>query len=294
MINTDVTEYATNLAWRWTILMVAVILGMVLLYLVGLSAMFRKAGKPGWAAFVPFYNGYVQAQIVFGNGFFFVLGLGTSIGSLLGSDSLETILSFVTLLYNIFLAIKTATAFDKGVGYTIGLIFLPFVFYPILGFGSSYYAGPYAGGSDFFATGSYNQTYDSDYYKNNDYRNNPSMAEMEFYSSGSAGSTFDGGYGQQGSQNVNPYGSSNWENGAAYTVGYNNTGNTGYSSDYYTSRPVNANVQYQGAGGYSNEQNTFVAQSNYAQNSDASDQQGFGTYGADSNTQNVNADYYNL
>jgi hypothetical protein len=39
-------------------------------------------------------------------------------------------------------AIALAEKFGKGAGFGIGLAFLPFIFYPILGFGSATYVGP--------------------------------------------------------------------------------------------------------------------------------------------------------
>jgi hypothetical protein len=39
-----------------------------------------------------------------------------------------------------------AKSFRQGTGFAIGLIFLPFIFIPILGFGDASYAGPAAGG----------------------------------------------------------------------------------------------------------------------------------------------------
>ncbi len=35
-----------------------------------------------------------------------------------------------------------ANNYGKGVGFTLGLIFLPFVFIPILGYGGATYQGP--------------------------------------------------------------------------------------------------------------------------------------------------------
>jgi hypothetical protein len=37
--------------------------------------------------------------------------------------------------------VALAAKFGKGVGFAIGLIFLPFIFYPILGFGDAQYSG---------------------------------------------------------------------------------------------------------------------------------------------------------
>ena len=48
--------------------------------------MFKKAGKHGWAALVPFYNSYVLMEIAWGNGwlmFLMLLPLGNLVFSVL-------------------------------------------------------------------------------------------------------------------------------------------------------------------------------------------------------------------
>jgi VIT1/CCC1 family predicted Fe2+/Mn2+ transporter len=47
----------------------------------------------------------------------------------------------VNFIIAIILNIDIAKNFGQGVGFGIGLIFLPFIFYPILGFGSAQYQG---------------------------------------------------------------------------------------------------------------------------------------------------------
>jgi hypothetical protein len=37
--------------------------------------------------------------------------------------------------------IDLAGKFGRGVGYAVGMLFLPFVFFPMLGFGSAQYRG---------------------------------------------------------------------------------------------------------------------------------------------------------
>ena len=44
---------------------------------------------------------------------------------------------FVIILLN-----ELSKLFGKGVGYTVGIIFLPFIFLPMLAFGSAEYRGP--------------------------------------------------------------------------------------------------------------------------------------------------------
>ncbi len=91
---------------------------------------FTKAGRPGWAAIVPIYNIVVQFQVAKINPWFallYLLCIIPIVGIIVG------------LGMAIWLGIATANAFGKGAGFALGLILLPFIFYPILGFGSAKY-----------------------------------------------------------------------------------------------------------------------------------------------------------
>lgn len=88
--------------------------------------LFTKAGKPGWASIIPFYNLYVLFEIVGMNGWLFLL----------------LCIPIVNIVMMIMLYINLAKAFGKGTGFIIGLIFLPNIFTLILAFGSSQYQGP--------------------------------------------------------------------------------------------------------------------------------------------------------
>ena len=100
-------------------------LALCVFVLVCMWIVFRKAGKPGWAAIVPFYNLYVLFDITWGSGMRFLL--------------------LLIPIYNIILGIQTqirlAKAFGKGGGFAAGLIFLPYVFMPLLAFGKGTYQG---------------------------------------------------------------------------------------------------------------------------------------------------------
>jgi len=84
---------------------------------------FVKAGRPGWASIVPLYNVWVLLRIS-------------------GKPGWWVILVFVPLV-NIVIGILEATglarAFGKGGGFAAGLIFLPFIFYPVLAWGDAQY-----------------------------------------------------------------------------------------------------------------------------------------------------------
>ncbi len=103
-------------------------LAIMVLILAGFWKLFTKAGKPGWAAIVPFYNSYCLFDIAWGSGWLFLL----------------TFVPCVNFVVMIILYFKIAKAYGQGTGFGFGLLLLPYVFFPILGFGKSEYVGPQA------------------------------------------------------------------------------------------------------------------------------------------------------
>ncbi|WP_254513738.1 DUF5684 domain-containing protein [Anatilimnocola floriformis] len=101
----------------------AIIFAIALIPLIGMWKLFEKAGKPGWAAIVPIYNAYVLTEIA-------------------GMDIMWFFFTFVPCL-NIVAAvmiwINVAKNFGKDTGYAIGIILLPIVFIPLLGFSDARY-----------------------------------------------------------------------------------------------------------------------------------------------------------
>jgi len=98
-------------------------LAVVVLMIVSVWKIFSKAGQPGWASIIPIYNIIVLLQIVKRPIWWIIL----------------MIIPLVNLIVAIIVTIDLAKAFGKGVGTALGCIFLPFIFYPILGFGSAVY-----------------------------------------------------------------------------------------------------------------------------------------------------------
>ena len=64
------------------------------------------------------------------------------IGFWLGILFLLLLIPLVNVVISIILMVKLAKAFGKSGGFAAGLIFLPLIFLPILGFGSAEYIGP--------------------------------------------------------------------------------------------------------------------------------------------------------
>ena len=98
-------------------------LAVILVTLAGIWAAFAKAGEPGWAAIVPFYNLYVMTKIAGKPAWWILL----------------VILPCVNIIFLFMLYHAIAKNFGKDVGYAIGLFLLPFVFWPMLGFGDARY-----------------------------------------------------------------------------------------------------------------------------------------------------------
>lgn len=93
-----------------------------ILVIVGNWKIYKKMGRQGWESIVPIYNEYVLCDVLYGNGWKFLL--------------------ILIPIYNIYFVIKLcidlAKAFNLGVGFAIGLL-LPFVFNLILAFGGAQY-----------------------------------------------------------------------------------------------------------------------------------------------------------
>jgi hypothetical protein len=112
-----------------TSVVLIVYLALVVLYVAGMWKTFLKAGQPGWAAIVPFYNLWIMIKIAGRPGWWFLLFL----------------IPFVNIVAVFVVAIDVAKNFGKSTGFGVGLALLGFIFYPILGFGDARYQGAVAG-----------------------------------------------------------------------------------------------------------------------------------------------------
>jgi hypothetical protein len=95
-------------------------------FIIAMWKIFTKAGKPGWAAIIPLYNIWVMLEIVGRPGWWLLLML----------------IPGVNLVISIILMVDLAKSFGKGGGFAVGLFLLPYVFFPVLGFGKAQYQGP--------------------------------------------------------------------------------------------------------------------------------------------------------
>ena len=106
-------------------LMLIVQLVVPIIMIVAMWKVYTKAGQPGWAILIPIYNVYVMLKIAGKPGWWLIL----------------LFIPIVNIVIGIMALAGLADNFGKGGGFVVGLIFLPFIFYPILAFGSAKYQG---------------------------------------------------------------------------------------------------------------------------------------------------------
>lgn len=102
-----------------------VLIGIV--QIAGMWKVFTKAGQPGWAAIIPIYNIYIM----------------TKIGGKPGWWTLLCLIPGINIIFSIWIHNMISKSFGKSEAFTVGLVLLGFIFWPILGFGDARYLGPY-------------------------------------------------------------------------------------------------------------------------------------------------------
>jgi Family of unknown function (DUF5684) len=109
-------------------LLVGLVIGLVVavFMIVALWRVFSKAGQPGWAAIIPFYNIYVLCKVAGRPGWWLVL----------------YIIPIVNIVISIIVSLDLAKAFGKSGAFGFfGLWLFGIIGYPILGFGGATYQG---------------------------------------------------------------------------------------------------------------------------------------------------------
>ena len=107
-------------------LIMIIYIGVLLLIIISQWKIYTKANQPGWACLIPIYNIWIWIKIIGKPGWWLLM----------------LIIPFVNIVFAIWMTNLLSKSFGKGEGFTIGLILLPLIFYPILGLGSAKYLGP--------------------------------------------------------------------------------------------------------------------------------------------------------
>jgi hypothetical protein len=130
------------------IFIILLVLGFIVFMIASRWKIFEKSGEHGWASIVPIYNMIIMCRIARKPGFWVLLQFIPYIGIIWilalrpeGAASLGLLkfIPFIGIIWSIWIINRIAKGFGKNEGFTLGLIFLPFIFWPILGFGDSEY-----------------------------------------------------------------------------------------------------------------------------------------------------------
>lgn len=95
---------------------ITLILGLI--QFIGQWKMLKKLGKPGWSILIPIYNGWVYLECGGLPGWLVLIPVANTIGIIVA-------------------AVKIPQRFGKSIGFGLGNLFFPYIFTPILGFGSA-------------------------------------------------------------------------------------------------------------------------------------------------------------
>ena len=100
-----------------------VVLVLLVIFFTSLWKIFSKAGRPGWLSLVPIVNVYNLILIANRPGWWILLFL----------------IPIINVVVAIVVTIDVANKFGKGSLFGVGMIVLPFIFYPLLAFSDANY-----------------------------------------------------------------------------------------------------------------------------------------------------------
>lgn len=166
---TDTATAAAVGATVGTIFGFILIFGLIfaILSIIAYWKIFEKAGEKGWKILIPIYDVYILFKICGIKNWFWAMLCASIIASILMAVNMPPYIEDATgyhldysvdlskyptyvigiviscvasIIMEVAIAIKLAKAFGKGVGYTLGIIFFPYIFTLILGFGKAKYS----------------------------------------------------------------------------------------------------------------------------------------------------------
>ncbi len=108
------------------IILIVLMLALIVFLIITRWKIYTKASKPGWACIIPIYNLIVMLEIV-GKPWWWIFMF---------------LIPIVNIVFAIWMVNLLSKSFGQSEGFTVGLILLPIIFYPILAFGSYTYQGP--------------------------------------------------------------------------------------------------------------------------------------------------------
>ena len=156
-VSPEAASFLGALAGTTLIVVLAVSFVWAIIQIVACWKIFTKAGKPGWHSIIPYLSTWDEIDLAWNGKMAWVyIGLTIFVSlfspifnryTSVGKDIPTALLILVCILIGALVVIsvmalhKMSKAFGKGIGFTLGLIFLNPIFMIILGFGDAKYLG---------------------------------------------------------------------------------------------------------------------------------------------------------
>lgn len=105
---------------------IIIYLAILIFMIATMWKIFTKAGQPGWACIIPIYNLVIMLKIA---------------GKPVWWIAIILLVPIVNYVFLIMMLHGISKNFGHGAGFTVGMIFLGIIFFPILAFGDSKYLG---------------------------------------------------------------------------------------------------------------------------------------------------------
>lgn len=109
---------------------------ILVLEIIGRWKLFKKAGKNGWEAIVPFYSSYVYVEISGLNWWYFLLVIANSFTVIV--EDLQILAYPVSLIGIFFCNYNISKKLHKDTLFAVLMTLFPFIMLPLIGFSKNY------------------------------------------------------------------------------------------------------------------------------------------------------------
>ncbi|MBQ6494754.1 MAG: zinc ribbon domain-containing protein [Bacilli bacterium] len=122
----------------FAIFLLILIIPVVVIYIIGAVKTYKKAGRQGWEAIVPFYNNWVYVEIANLNTWWVAVVLAYSIAKLLDMDDLVSLAALGSLFGKFVCNYNISKKLHKDTAFAVLMTLFPVVMIPLIGFSDSY------------------------------------------------------------------------------------------------------------------------------------------------------------
>ena len=123
--------------FAFSILLLGIVFLVLIINIVGRWCLFKKAGKNGWEAIIPFYRDWVYVEVAQLNYWWFFLVISNNIANFL-SDDLGSVFYFVSLIALFVCNYNISKKLHKDTLFAVLMTIFPFIFVTMAGVSSNY------------------------------------------------------------------------------------------------------------------------------------------------------------